>query len=172
MYIFFFIAGTGVEFFPQVEPTSATISIGSPGNLSLSQKGKLLQDVEAKILDLKKDIKVFYAKSCLVDDKGMFPEDTIAIVQLELEDWQTRRKAVEIFADITERLEHIKEISFQILEERKGPPSQKPIEINFSSYNYDLLPPFVERFRNAMTEMVGFKDVGKIQDQFLLLNGV
>lgn len=159
VYIFFFIAGTGVEFFPQVEPSSATISIGSPGNLSLSQKDQLLQDVEAKILDLKKDIKVFYAKSGQVDDKGMFPEDTIAIVQLELEDWQTRRKAVEIFADITERLKHIKGISFQILEERKGPPSQKPIEIHFSSYNYDLLPPFVERFRNAMTEMGGFKDV-------------
>ncbi|MDJ1257925.1 MAG: hypothetical protein MRQ07_04665 [Candidatus Midichloria sp.] len=88
----------------------------------------------------------------------MFPEDTIAIVQLELEDWQTRRKAVEIFADITERLKHIKEISFQMLEEKKGPLSQKPIEINFSSYNYDLLLPFVKRFRNAMTEMNEFKD--------------
>lgn len=76
LYIFFFIAGTGVEFFPQVEPSSATISIGSPGNLSLSQKDKSLQEVEAKIPDLKKDIKVFYAKSSQVDDKGMFHEDT------------------------------------------------------------------------------------------------
>lgn len=87
-----------------------------------------------------------------------FMKIPIAIVQLELEDWQNRRKAVEIFADITERLKHLKGIIFQALEERKGPPSQKLIEINFSSYSYDLLPPFVERFRNAMTEMGGFKD--------------
>ena len=159
VYIFFFIAGTGFEFFPKIEANTATISIGSPGNLSISQKDKLLKEVEEKILDLKKDIRIFYAKSGSVNDIGMLPEDTIAIVQLELEDWKKRRKTVKIFADIIERLKSIEGINFQILEERKGPSSTKPIEINVSSYSYDLLPPFVTRLRKAMDKIGGFKDV-------------
>ena len=159
VYSFFFIAGTGVEFFPKIEPTNATISIGSPGNLSIEQKDALLREVESKILDLKDDIRVFYAKSGDVNPNSMLPEDTIAIVQLELEDWQLRRKAAKIFADVSDRLKPIEGVNFQILEPRQGPPSQKPIEVNFSSYNYLSIGPFVAKFRKAINDMGGFKDV-------------
>ena len=42
---------------------------------------------------------------------------------------------------------------------KQGPSSQKPIEIHFSSYDYDLLPPFIQKVRDAMDEIGGFKDI-------------
>ena len=158
IYAFFFAAGTGVEFFPKIEPTTITIAIGSPGNLSIYQKNDVLQQVESKILDMKEDIKVFYAKSGSVNDKNLLPEDTIATIQLELEDWQLRRKAKDIIKDLEGRLMSIKGISYQILEERKGPTAQKPIEINFISKTYPLLPPFIAKLREAMITIGNFKD--------------
>ena len=43
--------GTGVEFFPDVEPDTGVVLVHARGNLSLAEKDRLVRTVEAHVLD-------------------------------------------------------------------------------------------------------------------------
>ena len=159
IYSFFFIYGTGVEFFPNIEPENASVIIRSPGDLSIYQKDAIAKEVENKILDMKDEIKIFYTKSMNFVSNVQYPQDTISVIQLQLQDWKKRRKAAVIFQDIRNKVRKIRGITIDIVAQKDGPPSTKPIEINFTSRYSEKIPPFVEKFLKAMKEMGGFKDI-------------
>ena len=54
--------GKGVEFFPDIEPSAASILIHARGNLSVYEQDKLVAAVEERVLD-REGIKVFYTES-------------------------------------------------------------------------------------------------------------
>lgn len=159
VYIFFFKFGTGVEFFPKIEPSSAVITIGSPGNISITQADKIMKRVEEKVVDMSLGVKIFYVKAGNVNDNNQFPEDTIGVIEMEFEDWKHRPKAEVIIDEIKKRLDTVEGVSYQVLEERAGHTSQKPIEIDFAAPDYDKLLLFVDKFRSAMDEIGGMEDI-------------
>lgn len=138
VYIFFIAFGTGVEFFPKIEPENANITVISPGNLSLAERDNILKEVESKILDLNKEIKIFYSKPGKFND-AQIPEDTIGTIFIEFIDWQHRRKATEIINDLKERLKDLKGVKVEFTENRAGPPPEKPIQVNITSRNWELM---------------------------------
>ncbi len=159
VYLFFFTFGTGIEFFPSIEPESAALVVRSPGNLSVWQKNQLMQEVESKILDMSNEVKSFYTKSGdLGTSRDKYPADSIGVIQLEFANWQLRRKANVILDEISARLSDIKGIEFQTVAERKGPNEGKPIEINISAKDYDKIAPFIAKLRSVMESLGGFKD--------------
>ncbi len=135
---FFVVSKIGVEFFPDVEPSSAVISVESAGNLSIYQKDAILKEIENRLLDMQ-DVKVFYSKSGKLGSGSSGNDDGIGVLNIELENWKNRRKATQIFSDIENRISDIKGIKYQILKAKKGPGGQKPIEINLSSQSYEKL---------------------------------
>ncbi|WP_339052206.1 efflux RND transporter permease subunit [Candidatus Lariskella endosymbiont of Epinotia ramella] len=159
VYIFFFKFGTGIEFFPKIEPSSAVITIGSPGNISITQADEIMKRIEEKVVDMSLGVKIFYVKAGNVNDNNQFPEDTIGVIEMEFDDWKRRPKAEVIIEEIKKRLDTVGGVSYQVLEERVGPPSQKPIEIDFSAPDYDKLLLFVDKFRSAMDEIGGMEDI-------------
>lgn len=161
VYAFFFLFGTGIEFFPNVEPDQANIVVRSPGDLSLSQKDNLMKIVENKVLDMDKEIKVFYTKvgNLGFNSDTLYPPDTIGIIQLDFHDWRVRRKANVIIEDIKSRTQDIDGLNIQVVINRQGPTQGKPININITAKNYDNIAPFVGKIRSAMDVMGGFKDV-------------
>ena len=159
VYIFFGLSGTGVEFFPKIEPESAVVAIKVGGDLSLEERDAITKSVEKKILNMTSDIKVFYSKSGNFDRDDSLPQNTIGIIQLELANWKTRRKAYIIFKDIKARVSDIDGVEVEILSQQQGPSQAKPISINFSSRDFDKVPKFVNKVKLAMEEMGGFKDI-------------
>ncbi len=159
VYVFFGISGTGVEFFPKIEPENAVIAIKTGIDLSLEERDKITKSVEQKILNMTSDIKVFYSKSGNFDRDDSLPKNTIGTIQLELADWKNRRKADIIFKDIKARVSDIKGIDIEILAQQNGPSQVKPITINFTSRDFDKVPKFVNKVRLAMEKMGGFKEV-------------
>lgn len=159
VYIFFGVLGTGVEFFPKIEPKNAILVIKSGGDFSLEERDKITKSVEKRILDMKSEVKVFYAKSGNFEKSDSIPQNTIGIIELELADWKTRRKADAIFDDMKKRVAGIDGIDVEILAQRDGPPQLKPISVNFSSRNFKQVPSFVKKVEAAMDQMGGFKDV-------------
>ncbi|MDM8335679.1 efflux RND transporter permease subunit [Wolbachia pipientis] len=124
--VLYFTFGPGVKFFPKVDSDNIFISVKAKESLSAKERDLLLREVENLILNVEKDVKVFYAKS------GLFDDDVIAKIQLELVDWNLRRKASDILNDIRSSVQGIKGVVIDIQEENLGPSADKPIQINLS----------------------------------------
>ena len=155
--------GRGVEFFPEVEPDNAVLQIHGRGNLSIFERDRLLQEVETRILDLQREHGEFhaiYARSVASagtqrDDE---PEDLIGSVQLEFTDWQARRPADDIIADIRERTAELAGITVEPRKEESGPPVGKPVQVQLASDNPILLASAASRVVQGMEEIGGFID--------------
>lgn len=159
VYVIFGVFGPGKEFFPKVEPNIARLVVQSPGNYSMPQKQTVMKEVEKRLQSLIGEVEVFYARAGTFIGEQNVPDDAIVVVQVEFDDWKTRRKASTIIADIEERLKGLPGVTFQIQVERAGPPSLKPIAFNISSRDYEKIAPFVDKVKAAMEKMGGFKNI-------------
>lgn len=159
--IFLYISfNPGVEFFPNVEPDSATIIVHARGNLSLSQKDEIVRSVENQILDMHNEIKVFYTTIGKIDSGfSMGNKDVIANIKLEYVNWISRRKSRAILTDIRHKLSQIPGIIIEIVEDKSGPRSSKPINIRLSSHNDEQMVDTIFIIKDAMMKVGGFKNI-------------
>lgn len=152
--------GRGVEFFPEIEPTAATILIHARGNLSIYEQDKLVREVEDRILDIK-GVKVFYTESGKQSQEGQdtVAEDVIGKVTLELDKWFNRPPADQILKKIRERTEDIAGIYIEAQKQEEGPASGKDIQIQVSSRFPEALAPVVQRIVTLLEENGDFRDI-------------
>ena len=132
--------GNGVEFFPKVEPDFGQALIHARGNISLDEKDRITREVEKRILG-NPALKTVYAR---VGEQprgsGEITEDTIGVIQFEFADWQMRPPAHEIMDDIRRRTADIPGVLVEVTAPRAGPPTGKPIQVQLSSLDPELLP--------------------------------
>ena len=95
--------GSGVEFFPAVEPDYGQVIVHARGNLSLDEKNRFLAEAEKRVLEAK-GLKTVYTRVG-EQPKGSneLSEDTIGVIQFEFADWRTRPPAHEIMDGIRDR---------------------------------------------------------------------
>ncbi|MDR2831490.1 MAG: efflux RND transporter permease subunit [Rickettsiales bacterium] len=143
--VLYFTFGPGVQFFPKVDSDNILISVKAKESLSAKERDLILREVESRILNMEKEVKVFYAKS------GVFSDNVIAKIQLELMDWRFRRKAKHILNDIRSGVQDMKGVIIDVQEENPGPSADKPIQINLSG-NASSLDLAVERILKIMDQ--------------------
>lgn len=128
--------GRGVEFFPDVEPDQAMITIHGRGNLSVFEKDALVRQVESRILDIP-TLASIYAHSggggSTTQGSQQPAEDQIGEIVLEFVDWQERPKVDAILKEITTRTANIPGIRVEAVKNKGGPPSGKPLQIELSA---------------------------------------
>ncbi len=155
--------GRGIEFFPEVEPDNAALQIHARGNLSILERDSLLQQVENVILDLQREtgeLHSIYAAS--VASSGIErdePEDLIGTIQLEFTDWDRRRPADDILADIKRRAAPLAGVIVEPRKQEAGPPVGKPIQIEIGSDFPELIEPAAKRVAAALEDLGGFVDI-------------
>ncbi|MBN8828121.1 MAG: efflux RND transporter permease subunit [Sphingobacteriia bacterium] len=162
VYIFYFIFGTGFEFFPDVEPDNFGITIHSEGNYSIEQMDKVLKEVEKKITPLLgKDYKVQYSK--IDTPKGMmasqYASDEIARITFELKDWRDRRKVKDITKDLLYLTKNIAGIKVNTIVERSGPNQGKPFELQLASSNKEALEKTFAQVKKEVNELGSLKNI-------------
>ncbi len=150
--------GKGVEFFPNIEPKNAVILIHARGNLSIDEKDNLVQEVEEKIANIE-GIKTFYTRVGKLDNGTNAAEDVIGQIQIEFKEWDERKTADEIIDEIKEKTKNIAGIYVYAQKEKKGPRSDKDIEIQISSYYPELLPIVAKQIINLMEQEGHFIDI-------------
>jgi len=162
--VYYATHGKGVEFFPDVEPEAALLHIHGRGNLSIDERDALVRQVEAEILAMQEERGEFdtiYAVS--LTDAGTggqdVAEDVIGTIQLEFADWDRRREADAILAEIRERTANLAGIVVEPRKQEGGPPVGKPIQVQFSSAYPELLEPAVAQLRAHMETMEGLVDI-------------
>lgn len=148
--------GTGVTFFPSVEPDFAQVQIRSRDNFSIYERDALVRRVEDRLLGFD-EIQSVYARSTLGGNQT--DEDVIGTIQLEFTEWDTRRTAVEIGEDIRASVADIAGVDVQYAVQEGGPGAGKPISLDVLSRNGADQQAAVLMIRDAMERIGGFTDV-------------
>lgn len=156
--------GSGIEFFPEVEPELAKIVVYARGNLSAKEKRDYVSGVENIILKIQSknnEFKNIYALSGNISDQSEASEDFIGSISLEYNDWDKRRKSKVILNEILNKAKTIKGIKVESREQEGGPPTGKPINIKLTSSNKSLLLSEsyrLKEFIDSYPELINIED--------------
>ena len=151
--------GQGMIFFSEIDPKFAQITIKARGNLSAQEINGLVSEVETEVLEVS-GIKGMNTYTILSGSDSRDGLDKIGGIFVELHDENERdRKGSEIFQEIRDRTAPLSGIRVEIQKMEQGPPVGKPIQIQFSSYDRDLLEPAVERIRAHMETIPEILDI-------------
>jgi len=134
-------SGLGVIFFPDVEPTTASITVRSHGDLSVHEKDDIMREIEGRILPVE-GIKSLYTRTGGNDRVGRF--------RVNFEDWQERRKADDIISEIEQRTIDLAGVEIEARKNNPGPGGGKDLIIELSSRFPNILNENVRKVRQAL----------------------
>lgn len=157
VYILYGRFNHGVEFFPSVEPESAQVTVRARGDYSVYEKDAMVQEVEARLTGMT-EVRALYARS-IADVQWDMGVDTIGVLQFQFIDWDARRPAREILAEMRERTADIPGIVLEFREQEQGPAEGKPFELTISAIEPDMISPEVDRVLGIMQQIGGFTDI-------------
>lgn len=147
--------GNGVEFFVDVEPESAVVLVHARGNMSIYERDALVREVERRVLTLKEFDSV-YARTRGGGGGGSggmdgdLAEDVIGQITLDFKDWNRRRKADAILADVRRLTADLPGIMVETRKQEGGPPTGKAIQVELASRFPELLPGAVAHVRRGL----------------------
>ena len=151
--------GKGVEFFPKVEPDYGQVVIHGRGNLSLDEKDRLVRTVEERVLKFS-GLKTVYTRAGEQPRQNAeLGEDTIGVIQFEFDNWQHRAPAHEIMDAIRDKTADIPGIMVEVTAPRAGPPTGKPVQIQLSALDPDLLPAAAKKAAAILSSRSDVRDV-------------
>ncbi|MCP4320788.1 MAG: efflux RND transporter permease subunit [Alteromonadales bacterium] len=134
----------GVEFFPDVEPAGINVKVRSYGDFSIDEQDQIMATIEQKILPLQNEIDTLYVKT------GDSTGETVGSMRINLRDWQERRSANEIIADIQERTKALPGVEIELKKDQSGPPTGKALQIELSSRYPELLQAAADKLHLAL----------------------
>lgn len=127
--------GSGVEFFPNVEPEFGLLYVKARGNLSIDEKDALVKLAEDRILGWP-GIATVYTRSGKAGGAGNdVAADVIGVIQYEFVDWRERKNANAILADLRTAMVGIPGVDIEVSVPQAGPPTGKAVQIELSAAN-------------------------------------
>jgi len=152
--------GRGVTLFPSVDPPQGSIDIRARGDLSTQEKDRLVRLVEQRIVGVD-GVKTAYATS----GKGNWKAsaDQIGSISLNFENWDERRPATDIMADIRNRIADIAGLAIEARLPDAGPEQGKPLTIEASSPSLDALRDAVTKIHRVVEKIPGVRNTEDTQ---------
>ena len=160
----YFVAGNGLQVFPNIEPETANIYVRARGNMSIHEKAKLLHGIEHDVLNMKEVKSVYTYIGKLKGAEEDLPKDIIGKLQLEFIDWKERRKTSLILKNIIDKSKNHPGLIIEFMEEKKGPPSGKPLKIRLTSDNLDDVNRATKLIRDKMERTHGLTNIEDDRD--------
>jgi len=156
----------GTEFFVDTEPEQAIIFVSARGNLSADEELALVKGVEDKILETSGIDAVFTTTGKggggpeLGTGVSDAPADQIAMITVELSDYNTRRAGDDILEEIRQKVKPIPGIKVEVRKREDGPPTGKALRLQISGSNRLLVEKVTARIRTHFdTGMTGLRDI-------------
>ncbi len=151
--------GNGVEFFPKVEPDFGQAIVHGRGNLSLEEKDRAVRRVEERVLQFKELSTVYVRSGEQPRGSNELSEDTIGVIQFEFGPWQTRRSAHMIMDEIRDKTSDIQGVLIEVTAPRAGPPTGKPVQVQLSALDPDVLPGTAKKVAAAVAKHPDIRDL-------------
>ncbi len=143
VFIGYGASGLGVEFFPEVEPTGANITIRSHGDLSIHEKDKIMKKIEDRIVGFE-EIETLYSRTG--------GNTRVGYMRMNLIDWQVRRKADDIIKDVYAATDDIAGVEIEVRKDENGPGGGKDVQLELSSRFPEELNEAVRVIRQELDE--------------------
>lgn len=168
VFVLYGAYNNGVEFFVDEEPDLATMFVSARGNLSGREIRDLAIEVEQQALKVPGIDNIVMTATAPGGGSGSRPQmdgtqdkpaDTIAVFQIELADFDKRRKAAEIFQEIRDRVAGIAGVRVEVRKMEGGPPTGKDVRLEVKSDSYATLTETVARLRGHFDSMSDLQDV-------------
>ncbi|MCB1462981.1 MAG: efflux RND transporter permease subunit [Nitratireductor sp.] len=163
------VYNNGVEFFVDEEPSLATVFVSARGNMSGREIRDIAIEVEDQILQVKGlDNVVLTAEAPGGEKSGGMdlgggsrdkPTDAVATFQIELADFDKRRKASEIFQEIRDRTANIAGVHIEVHKTEGGPPTGKDVRLQVTSESYDTVVAAVAKVRSYFDTLSDIQDL-------------
>src|SRR5258705_1620518 len=151
--------GSGVEFFPSVEPDYGQVIVHGRGNLALDEKNRLIGEVEKRVLAFD-GLKTVYTR---IGEQprglGELTEDTIGVIQFEFADWRQRRSAHVIMDETRAKAADIPGILVEVTAPRGGPPTGKPIQVQLAALDPTALPAAAKKVAAILAQRDDIRDL-------------
>ena len=148
--------GLGVSFFPDIEPERANIQVLARGDLSATEKDKIVNATEIK-LGQPDGVDIIYARSKNAEPNG--PRDSIGVIRTVFSDWQLRDPAKTIMDKMRETISQIPGANINIQAQQEGPGGGQPVRIELLGSNLDEIANALEEVLLRMEQIGGFVDV-------------
>ncbi len=167
--VYYATHGNGVEFFPDIEPDVALVYVHARGDLSIEEKKELVLPVEREVLAIGgfDSVYTFIGQRSEGGSSGGgqdIAEDVIGTIQVEFEEWNRRRPASEILADIVERTRDFPGIHVEPRKEEAGPPTGKAVQIQLRSRDRAALDAAADTVLEKFRTTPGLRDVDDTRD--------
>lgn len=157
IYIAYIGLNHGVEFFPEIEPETLQLHVRARGDLSIHEKDKLLQRLEQRLSN-NPEVEALYARSFAQPNEQM-GTDVIGILQFQLIDWHLRRPASEVIKSMRAMTTDIHGVVLEFRAQDQGPGQGKPVQLQVSTTNPEIMDESVTQVRAMMEKMGGFIDI-------------
>jgi multidrug efflux pump len=154
----FIVFGSGVEFFPKIEPENARLDIKARGNLSIDERDAMVRQVEELVV-ASDGVKTYFATAGQIPLRQETAEDTIGQINIEFADWFTREPADVILKDIRAKAQSIAGIEVETIKNQAGPPVGKAVQLEFASRFPDAIDPELTKVLRGMQELGGFINI-------------
>ena len=151
--------GSGVEFFPNVEPDYGLVIVHGRGNLSLDEKNRAVAEIEQRILTFD-SLKTVYSRiGEQPRGSGDITEDTIGVIQFEFADWRLRPPAHAIMDAIRAKTADIPGVLVEVTAPRAGPPTGKPIQVQIGALDPEVLPTVAKKVAAILAQRPDIRDL-------------
>lgn len=147
--------GNGVTFFPDQEPDFMQVQVRARDNFSIFERDALVRIVEDRLLD-DPAIASVYARTYASQSQDA---EVIGTMQLELTEWNTRRKAAVIGEDIRDMMSDIAGVEIQVETAAAGPGGGKPINLKVFAADRDVQRDVVGQILDKMEQIGGYTDI-------------
>lgn len=153
--------GQGIMFFADIEPDKVQVQIRARAERSIHEKDELVRRVEGRLQGVE-GVATRYARTLSTAAARQDPnlsDDVIGVLSLDLAEWDQRPPADGIIAELRRRTADLPGLRISVREQQQGPGSGKPVQLEVRSRDPDRIGAGVERVREAMGAVGGFRDV-------------
>ena len=157
--------GKGIVYFPQVAPQFADVDILARGNLSVDEIRDIAVEAEQKIIDVE-EIERLSVWSNSGGSRGLgrrsSSPDRVGGMFIDFygeDEAVSDLNGFEIMEVLRDRLKDTPGYIVQVEEEKGGPPIGKPLQLNVSGDNEQLLVAAIRKIRSHLEGMGSFMDI-------------
>lgn len=155
--------GKGVIFYSDAEPQYASLDVKSRGNMSAVEINALVTEVENIVVNVN-GIAAINTWTRLPGGGSRGASDRIGTIFIELlPEGDRARSARVILEEIRSKTSQLAGFTIEIDEMQNGPPQGKPIQVQLTSYNRNLLEPALKQIRAYMDNVQGLRDIEDTQ---------
>ncbi len=167
LYGFF---GTGIEFFPEVDPSQITVEVTAPTGTKLEESDRIVRVIENKIPKFKQDITSYVANvgaegsGFSFGGGGGTPHKSM--VTIEFLDQQDRHQSSDItMQQIRHEIVRIPGARIEVDKPDMGPPAGPPVNVEISGNDFTVLGDLAAQVRREINNIPGLVDLKDDFDQ-------